>query len=148
MVQKTTTVLRNAILDILAPGKVYKVSEIKEQLEIQKNLIYGVDYREGHFATLMRNLLIKKILISPQHGFYQKNDPEQEPIESMQEVRQRFFRSACMMSTYTGNLLKKLDLKKLTSKDVDILSQILECKEMFDEICSILGENVEQIEEL
>lgn len=141
--------LRKNILEVMPKGESYGIPSMKQQLELQRNMRYGVDYQESHLAGVLSVLVKKNILESPERGVYKIKEQEEELSEendvlmaaqalSLQEIKNEMLVMAGKEYKMIDRMIERIDLQELVSKDTDDLRCILECKEMWNEICQKL----------
>ena len=83
-----TNKLKENILSGFMPNVIYGRNDIKEIIQKQTNMVFGVDYQETHFAGSLATLVKKGQLVKVGYGKYQlvcSDKCEEENQEETQE---------------------------------------------------------------
>lgn len=124
--------LKEQILELMIDMEIRDTQKIKDDLKLKNNLVYGKDYRESHFSSVLRSLTINGKLKKVKRGIYSINQ-----LDYLEHI---FHETIFELNKLYYNLEKDINIITASSSQ-SVLKNINQLLELKDDIREVLKNN-------
>ncbi len=147
--------VKQGILEVTEDGKPCSLTNMKERLRDEKQLVYGADYSDGHFSGAVFSLEKAGKLLKVDRGVYRNiegkkgikllekekpgNAEEECKAPDLSRIQKEFFSMVGQDYEKIERLMKYINPVELKPDDMEFLGKMIAYKAMLEEISGEKG---------